>query len=346
MKRILIVNLGGFGDALLSFPALKGLRSLYPQAEISMLIARRIESIMKGYNFIDKVYGFDIGYGGIMPVRKIFNNIKVLCSLRNQHFDLAINMRTLVVDSGVRKFKFMLNFINPKQSAGRDTEGMGDFFDIKVAETLIGNKHELEYNIDLIKALGGDVVDKNIAIPIDLNDKNTVDQMLKANGLVEDDFLIGVHPGGRVSRRWPIDNFAKTIDQVSKVKKCKFIITAAKDELDLVAKLKSKIKTRVIDLTGEVSLRQLPALIKKCNLFVSNDTGPMHIAAILGVPLVAIFGPGDIGHYDPRALSDKAIVFYKRQNCAPCPKVECESLKCLKDISVEEVVSAILKEIP
>ena len=85
---------------------------------------------------------------------------------------------------------------------------------------------------------------------------------------------------------------------------------------------------------------KLTALIKIAGLFITNDTGPMHIAAALGTPLVAIFGPGYLDRFDPRHISDKAKVLYKKSDCAPCDKFRCSLQKCLSAIYPEEVAEA------
>jgi len=274
-----------------------------------------------------------VSYGGIVPFIKLFRHLKLLLKLRRKHFDLAINMRTLVTRSGARKIRLLLNIINARKTAGRDTDGRGSFLDTRIPETFPGKKYEMEYDIDTVNALGAEVKDKNIDFNIDEESINKVDKVLEKEGVSEDDTLIGIHLGGMPSRRWPIDNFSKVIDDINKRISCKFVITGGVDE----------INAKIIDLVGKLTIRELGALIKECNLFITNDTGPMHVAAILRIPLVAIFGPGDITRFDPRNISDKAIVLYKKVDCAPCEKVECEDLKCLKIILPEEVKEAIGK---
>ena len=130
--------------------------------------------------------------------------------------------------------------------------------------------------------------------------------------------------------------------QLSSQMKCTFVITGSEDELPLAKKLAAHITTPVLNAMGRVSIRQLGALLSRCNLYITNDTGPMHIAALVKTPLVAIFGPGSLVRFDPRNISKKAIVLRKETKCAPCNKWECKALECLRKIAPHEVSEAAL----
>ncbi|MHC4580087.1 MAG: glycosyltransferase family 9 protein [Planctomycetota bacterium] len=342
MKRVLVINLGGIGDLLLSVPALKALRSSYPEAEISILAPAGVHSIVQSLFFIDRVFTFNLEYGGIVPLRKVLRNLKILLILRKKQFDVAINMRTLYSEKGAKKIKFLLEFIKPKVKVGRDTEAWGNFFDVKIPETRVGQKYEMEYDIDTVRALGAEVKDRSIDFNIDVESFSSVERILEKEGLSKGDTLIGVHPGGMPSRAWPVENFAKVIEDINRRISCRFVITGGRDEVNLAKHLTVITDAKVANLAGKLNTAELGALIKRCNVFIANDTGPMHIAAILKTPLVAIFGPGDITRFDPRNISQKATVLHKKVECAPCEKTECRTMKCLKIIHPEEVVEAAL----
>ena len=342
IKHVLVINLGGVGDLVLSSPALRGLRNLYPQAEISMLVSSRAHEIVRGSSYIDKIFALDVGYAGVIPFGKILRNFKVLMILRKKRFDLAINMRTLVSKS-TRKIKFLIDIIGAKTNVGRNTEGRGYFYNIKIPETEVGKKHERDYGIDTVKALGAEVTDKSIDFDIDEETIEKVSKILERESISEKTILIGLHPGGRPSRRWPVENFARVVGDVQVRIPCRFVITGGKDEVSLAQELMKTANTEIVNLAGKLNLKELGGLIKRCNLYISNDSGPMHIAAILKTPLVAIFGPGDLAHYDPRSVSEEVVVLYKKVGCSPCPKIRCKSMKCLKRISSQEVIEATLR---
>jgi ADP-heptose:LPS heptosyltransferase len=336
VKKILVINLGGIGDILLSLPSIKALKNKFPYAKICILIIPRVYEVIKNSSCVDEIFLFRKG------INFFWGDLRTLFFLRKEHFDLAINMRTLVSKSSAKKIKLVMDIIKPKIRVGRDTQGLGYFFDIKVPETLIGQKWELEYDIDTVKALKADVFDKNIDLKIDEESISRLNKILEKENVDKETVLIGIHPGGMPSRRWPIENFAKMINKIYKELNCQFVITGGKDEIELVNRLKKITNTKVINLAGRINFDELLALIKQCNIFISNDTAPMHIAAILKTPLVALLGPGDIKRYDPRYISGQVVVLYKKVDCSPCNKLSCKELKCLKIISPEEVVERVL----
>jgi ADP-heptose:LPS heptosyltransferase len=340
IKNILVINLGGIGDVLLSLPALKALRKLYPSAIISMLVVNRVYEIIEDSPYLDKIFIFYVGYGGKLPLKKLLTNLKTLWLLRKKKLDLAINMRTLVSKKSARKIKFLFNIINPRIKVGRDTQARGDFFDIKIPETDKGDMYEAKYDIDTVRALGAQDIDETIDFKINEKSMEEVNQILKKEGLWQEDILIGIHYGGRPASQWPIENFSRVIQEIGKKINCKFVITGGKEEARLGEKLVKITDIQIINLVAKFNIQQLAALIKRCNLFISTDTAPMHIAAILKTPLVAIFGPGSLVRFDPRNISDKVVVIYKKVDCSPCNKIKCESLECLKNIYPEEVISA------
>lgn len=336
-EKILIINLGGIGDILLSTPALRALKSSFPKARIYFLVFSHVLELVNGLPYVDGIFILRNN------VKNIFTNLHTFIKLRGEKFDVAINMRTLASKRGTDKIRFLTNIIKPELKVGRNTEGRGNFFNVRIPETDRGTKFEMEYDIDTVKALGAEVNDKTIDLNINDEAIHRINVLLQSKGISKEDVLIGIHPGGMPSHRWPIDNFSKSIEQISKSISCKFVVTGVDDEISLAERLKKITRGEIINLAGQINLGELCALIKRCALYISNDTGPMHIAAVLQTPLIAIFGPGYITRFDPRGISDKAVVFYNKADCAPCNEVSCDSMECLETISPGEVTEAALQ---
>ncbi|KPK97025.1 MAG: hypothetical protein AMJ95_11250 [Omnitrophica WOR_2 bacterium SM23_72] len=342
LKKILVINLGGVGDFLLSTPALRALRKTFPESELSLLATERIKELAKELSYIHEVFAFHVGYGGMMPVGKLFVNLTTLLELRARHFDIAINMRTLGTDRGARNIRRLLGIIRPKKTAGRNTEGRGLFFDVSVPEHQNGQKHEMEYDLDTVQALGAKREDNKIDFPIEEASHHKVRCLLESEGIDPQAMLLGIHPGGIPSRRWPIENFARVIEEIKERINCWFVITGSGSEAELGKRLKAVDPASVSNLCGRLTLKELGALIFQCRLYISNDTGPMHIAALFNTPLIALFGPGDLTRYDPRVISDQAVVIYHKTECAPCDKFFCKTRPCLDRILPEEVIREAL----
>ena len=118
------------------------------------------------------------------------------------------------------------------------------------------------------------------------------------------------------------------------------MITGSSDEVELAGRIIAKTGITVVNLAGQLTVPELAEFLKSCSLYIVNDTGSMHIAAIMQTPLVAIFGPGYFKRYDPRNISPKAVVLYKKERCSPCTKFSCRSVRCLESISVGEVIGS------
>jgi heptosyltransferase-2 len=302
VKRILIINLGGLGDCLLSMPGLRLLKTSYSQARVVLLTIGRSAGLFKGFNYLDEIIIFELGF---------LAKLKLFLKLRNMHFDLVVNMRPLTSIASSIKMAILFFIINVPLRVGRDTENRGFFFNIKIPELDNASMHDLDYYFYMFKSLGLDSDDRDINLAVDREDSEYIDKYLAGQGVSKADILIGMNPGASwQSRRWPIENFSELISLLLKKGNFKIIITATKKEKQLVNKLKGLVDAKIIDASEETNPGQLLALIKRCNLFVSNDAGPMHLAAALHTPLIAIFGPGEFIRYDPRRLWEKAVVFY------------------------------------
>ncbi len=334
IKRILVINLGGIGDVLISTPALRALKEHFSGCQLYLLVVGRVAGIVRDLPYVDKVFVFEVE----RPWLNLFANLKNILELRKLRIDLGINMRTLVSWSSARKVKFILGLISPRIKAGRDTSGRGDFFDIKIPEEDIGDKYEMEYDLEIVRALGAKADNRQIDFVIDPESLKSADKLLRDNGIKESDILIGIHPGGKPSHRWPLGNFVEVMKTIQQKTGGKFFVTGSLEETKLAESLLRESGINGLNLSGKLTIRELAAVLKRCNLYITNDTGSMHIAAILRRPLVAVFGPGYINRYDPRHIDPNAAVLYKKIYCAPCNKEQCLPLACLRAISVEEVV--------
>lgn len=332
-KKILVVNFGGIGDLLLSLPALNAL-SKKENCRIDMLVVDRVKEFAKGLDNVGNVYGL-----GTKKIR----SLKVLWKLRKTNYDLAINMRTLMTRKGAQKIRLIFCIIAAKTSAGRNTHGYGNFFDVSINEDIMAEKSEGIYDVELVKALGCQglepVYKLNIANEILLKINRIIDEKIDGRNLVT------IHAGGKPSHRWPRQNFVKLIKELAKKKSCLFVLTGSLDEKGLAEYIERESGEECINFAGKVGIFECAAVIKRSDLFITNDTGVMHIGAVMGTPMVAIFGPGYINRYDPRAVSSKAKVVYKKSACAPCDKLVCDDMNCIKQYDIEEVLNMSLEQL-
>jgi heptosyltransferase-2 len=203
-----------------------------------------------------------------------------------------------------------------------------------------GGLHQVDYYIGLIRSLGASQVDR---IPrLQLKSEITARglKLLGDLGIGNEELVIGVHPGAAYgeAKRWFPERFAAVMERLHKSGR-RFILFGGPGEEQLAEQISMKVEIPPMNLVGRTSVTEALALVSQCKLFLSNDSGLMHVAAAMKVPQVALFGSTDPRKTAP--LNERAVVIHPKQvNCTPCFKRTCpEDLECMKAITVDEVCS-------
>jgi len=208
----------------------------------------------------------------------------------------------------------------------------------------LGQKHELEYNLDLLRYLGIEPQDKNPFMPIRADSERWAGEILEQEGVRKNDKLLALHPGASCpSKIWPYQRFAEAADRLVKNYGFKVVILAGPKDVTLAEGLLKQIKSEAINLAGKTSVSQLASVLKRCRLFISNDSGPVHIAWAVGTPVISIFGRAQEGlspkRWGPLGLKD--IILHKKVGCIECLAHNCvKNFACLEAITVDDVVAA------
>jgi ADP-heptose:LPS heptosyltransferase len=211
------------------------------------------------------------------------------------------------------------------------------------------SKHEAEQGLDLIRPLGLPEI-RQLYMHIEDEDRAIAGKILQDAGVQEGDLLAGIHIGPgpddpeRGWRCWATDRYAQLGDIPIRDYGAKLIIVGSPAEVTVADTVASIMERKPVILAGRTTLRQTAALIERCHLFISNDGGPMHIAAAVGTPVIGIFGPTSSIKHGP--YDENSFVVKSSLPCSPChrphnPKVECEHRDCLKAISVDMVMEAV-----
>ncbi len=335
MKRILIIRTDRIGDVALSTPVIKALRRACPDAYIAFMVRPYAEDIVTGNPFLDEVIIYDKqGAHKNFPATLLF-----ALRLRKKRFDTALILHPtnrahiIAFAAGIpnrigwdRKMPMLL------------TMALKD-------EKYLGQKHEFEYNFDILRAAGVEVSEKSLYIPVKEEDDSAVRSKLAEKGISDSDALLAVHPGAScASKRWPLERFASLIDRLKARYDVKIVLVSGPEEAAQVAALKKTIADDAADLSGRTSVGELAALLKRCRLFISNDSGPVHIAAAVGTPSIVIFGRKQPGlspkRWGPVGKDD--AVLHKDVGCEVCLAHDCEKgFQCLKAVTIDEVFEAV-----
>lgn len=330
---LLIINLGGVGDLLLSTGAVAAARAALPRARIDLLTVDRCGAFMRTYGLFDTIYT-------VPDTRSPGDAVRTLMALRHNRYDIAVNMRTITGWVGGVKLRVLMKLIGARSTAGRNTNGYGSFLDTRIPETLVTDQPEYLIDADTIRALGIPVTDPApLPVPVSDDDRAAAQALIAAAGVGQDTAIIVIHPGGEPSRRWPAHHFIELIRRLRAGRPCACILTGSVGERQLCAAIAAA--TGATNLAGATAtIGVLAALMGQCRLCIANDTGAMHVCVAVGTPGVFLFGPGQIARYRPFRASAQHAIIRGTAPCAPCDRATCRELACMNAISVDDVYAA------
>ncbi len=318
-QTILVIHLAGIGDLLMGVPALASLRAGFPDSTILLLTWRKSQDVARLLTAVDEWYGLEEGSSW----HAVRHNLSTLWRLRHRRVDLAINLYQLYRWVGVTKLTALLHLVRPARTAGRDTDRKGTIFDVKVPESSSEILHEVARQQRVVEQLGCPPVDSAISLRVDEADQQMVEAWLTAHGVTPNDVLIGLHPGAlRRCHRWPAESFASVAKALTDADAVRVVLIGSRDERRLAERIAQQLDHPLV-AAGELSLGQLVCLMRRLRLLIANDSGPMHLAAALDVPLVALMGPTDPYRYGPYPLDRVNQQLLYTEGCAPCYRTSC-----------------------
>ncbi|MFH1381172.1 MAG: lipopolysaccharide heptosyltransferase II, partial [Candidatus Omnitrophota bacterium] len=340
-KRILLTRTDRIGDVVLSTPAIKAVRDKYPDSYIAFMVRPYAKDIVDGNPYLDEVIIYD-KYG---KQKGLISTILFALDLRKKKFDLSIMLHPT---NRVHLISFLAGI--PKR-IGYDRK-LSYLLTRKVPHLKQeGKKHESEYTLDLLKTIGIAAKEKELFVPVHEKDIEKVEKLLSEYHVGKDVLLIAINPGASSrSKMWPPRNFAKLADSLTEKFRARILIVSNAANKEAANATALAMKYEPVNFAGRTTVGELAALLTKCDLFISNDSGPVHIASAVGTPVVSIFGRRNPG-LSPRRwgpTGKRNVVFHKDVGCDPCLAEDCKiKFKCLEAITSDEVFEAasrLLKE--
>jgi heptosyltransferase-2 len=292
-KKLLAIKLWAIGESILILPALKALHA--KGYKISVLCTAQNSKIFEGLNFIDNVFILDLG------VVKIFS---MMSHIRKRNFGTCIDFEPYT------KFSAVLSYLS---GAGtRIGFSNRPLLYTKSVEP-IENIHAVKNFINLASEFGKIPYPKNLVeLSFSATDKKSVEKLLDSYRVKKYDTLIGVHAGSAsssTSRRWETNKFAGLCDVLLKKYNAKIILIGSDEEKEINEEIyeQTEVKEKIIDLSGKIGLKELIYLVTKLDLFIANDSGPMHVSSAMGTPTIGLFGPNLPERYGPYGKNHKGI---------------------------------------
>ncbi len=341
--NILVIKLVGLGDTVLMLTPLARLRKEFPRARITALVTPLSVGVLSAQPSVDEtvvydVFGADSGIGGILRIVRLLRARRFDCVIDfEQHFRMT-SVVSYLTGAPMRVGFFYTG------SPRKDLFTHPAFLD--------PDGHMVDAYMALLRpfGIGSDRVRELEPIAVTPEDEGVVDDWLSRRGIGADGPLVGIHPGSGIRapvRRWGAEKFAEIIRRLRRHYGATVVLTGGGDERERVAGIIDLAGADgVYSAAGDLSILQSAGLMARCDLFISNDTGPLHMAAAMGTPTIGLFGPNSPTRYAPVGRNNTSI--YKAVDCSPCIQIhrgridDCKDGICVKRITVDDVWKAVL----
>jgi len=334
-RRALFIRFGGIGDILLATPSVREVHNAFPGIEIDFIVGGGMTEALTGNPYIRKVITFN--KRGIDS--RIDHFVPFLAKLSREHYDLVINLHPsaksylMAAATGARRHITFKKDMRIQAQEGRVRHAIDDF-----AKDLL--------------PLGITNIDNRLDFDIPEDAVQGVEELLRFSGAAQGSRIIVINPAAsRPVNRWSVDRFQAVAAHFAAQLGTTVVVTGAPrafrteidniDEVDLADRIASA-DSRIVSVAGKLTVKELGALLARASAFLTCDTGPMHVGAAVGVPMVVLSGAADPDRTGPRTLNSTVIID-ETLSCVPCRDRTCArgDLKCMDNISVDAAISAL-----
>ncbi len=339
IERILIFKLDHAGDVLLATPAIKAIRKQFPSAHITFVAGPWAKGIVEGEKYIDEIICYR-AYWQDRSLERSFNileSFNLIRTLRHARYDIFFDLKGDL-------FAIIIGFFSriPKR-IGYAWSGGGFLLTDEVETTI--KKHQVEILMDAVRIVAPAPEIPQLRITVPVYEDRHVRAMMREEGWDESKLTIGFHIGsGCPSKLWPVERFADLMERVYGKLKAQIVVVGGSEDIGLIKRLEGLLGFKPIVMAGKTTFEQTAAVIKRCSLFIGNDSVPVHIAAAVEVPVVVLFSAAnDWQRWRP--YGNDVDVIYKDVKCKGCEKAACNTMECMKLITVDEVFDLISRKI-
>ena len=336
IRRIAIIKLDHIGDVILSIPAVANLKAHFPRAHIAMAVNSSSESIARHIPHVDELLCYDARFFDRSGSTKMFDfarGLGFVRKMRRREFDLIVDLRGSFAS---------LSFALIAKSKYRIDRGTY-LIRRKLGKTWLTSEHEAEVNLDVLVQAGVPALSRQMSIDLTREDLDSADLLLReCIELNPRPSIIVIHPGVPTPLKcWPAERYARLADQLLREYDARVVLVGSKEEKRITGSVMSAMNGQAIDLSGRTTLGQLAGVLRKADLFIGNDSGPMHLAAACGARVIGLFGPTSPQRFGP--YGERCVALRMESDCPPCMRDECISpgYRCIDRISVDDVMKRV-----
>lgn len=330
-QRILIIKPSSLGDVTHALPVLRLVRRKWPAAHISWLVAPFCAGLLEGNPDLNDVILFDRKrYGSAWKSWRAGLELwRFHRDLRRQRFDLVIDLQGLFRSGWLARATgapVRIGFENAR-------EGAPWFYTQRVPVPSL-DVHAVDRYLSVAAALGCEAGPAEFSFPHTDEDRRTIDAFIPPG----ERYAVLMPGANWETKRWPVENFAALVEPLKERFGLRSVLSGGADVIELAQRV-----PQALNLAGKTNLRQLVALLERADLVVANDSGPMHIAAALGRPLVTVFGPTNPVRTGPYGRPE--CVVRANIDCAPCYSRRCSHTSCLQKLSIEPILTCAARQL-
>jgi heptosyltransferase-3 len=321
ISRILVIKLRAIGDVLLSTIVTKNLRDAFPDATIHFLTEPPSRDVLRFNEFLDGVLIFD---------KQVEGGLDLIRRIRRGKYDLVLDL------FGNPRTALLTRLSGARIRVGFHFRGRTYAYNV-VVHPRGSIVHNTQFNLDALEALGIDIHDHNVYFRFSPDDEQVVDHFLRET-FAPGEFLVCLNPGGGwYTKRWGLERFASLGDRITEDFKARVVLAYGPGEREDAEKIRSMMKHEAY-IPPPTTLLQLGAMLKRCRVLVTNDSGPMHVAAAVGTPVLAIFGPTNPELQGPFG-NQHVVVRNEGLTCLGCNYTSCPiGHPCMLELSAETVM--------
>jgi lipopolysaccharide heptosyltransferase II len=332
-RKILVIKLDHLGDVLLATPIFTNLRRVYPEAEIHALIGSWSAVVLQNRPDVDRMITYDAPFfcRGKQPT-SLQESVRLLRTLRREGYDLLVELRgdwLTVCLALFARASYRLDL-----AALRASNRLGRF--------QFSGAHEVERNLDLLRSAHIPISCCTPDFRATVAEQQWADHLLSALGIDKKRPLIAIHPGSPATiKRWRPERFATLADWLIEHKRAQILFVGVSAESPIVEAIQKQMRNASLNIAGKTTFPQLAEVLRRCNLFIGNDSGPMHLAAAVGARTIGLYGPGDPNRFGP--VGAHCWTIRRKLNCPPCMEESCKfgGEGCMKEIMVDDVIQTI-----
>jgi predicted lipopolysaccharide heptosyltransferase III len=323
--RILVVKLRYVGDVLLATPVLSRLREGFPKARLTMLVNPGTEDVIRGHPALDDVL--------VVERKNLARQWRFIRALRARQFDLVVDL----TDGDRSAILSRLTGAPLRLGYNSENRWRGALY-TQIVQADRFAMHQVRYHLAATEALGLTGPPPDPVLTISAEARSSAGRLLKEAVIDLSRPLVCLHPGARWwFKSWPAERFAALADLIQTETSAQALFLGGNQEQNAAGKIAEAMKSPFRSLIGRTDLPQLGTVLARAVLMLSNDNGPMHMAAALRVPVIGLFGPSDPAVWGP--WGEGHHVFYKGLDCRACFYPDCfrGEQNCMRLITLEEV---------